>query len=128
MYGLLTGIGIICIIIGSAQIAIWNGDLHYEMLPTSIDGCSNETVVVDSIRNINKGADAVDDTFAIYKISFMWYGLDGSRTSERIAKKKLPEMLADDTHHAQHISRDFSGMLFSNCAVLLYSIFFFYDV
>lgn len=56
-------------IITNTQVAIGNAQLYHESLPTSIDGCIN---VVDSIQNISiTRLHTVDDTFALYKISFM---------------------------------------------------------
>lgn len=70
---MLAGIGVICIIIVNTQIAIGKGELHYESLPTSIDGCSsNATIIIDTFQNISPDMNAFDDTFAFYKISFMW--------------------------------------------------------
>lgn len=57
-------------VVTNTQVAIGNGQLYYGSLPTSIDGCSN---VVDSIQNISSvtSVHTIDDTFALYKISFM---------------------------------------------------------
>lgn len=60
---------VLLFIISNTQIAIGEGELHYDPLPTSIDGCSNETFVDDSVSSITN---TIDDTFAFYKISFMW--------------------------------------------------------
>lgn len=71
MCGILAGMGIVSIIIINTQIAIGNGKLHYEPLPTSIDGCTNGTVIGDSIQNMTTNIEVVDDKFAFYRISFM---------------------------------------------------------
>lgn len=62
------------IIIINTQIEIAKGNFHYDPLPTSIEGCSNETFAIGFNRNIITNINTVDDTFAFYKISFMWYG------------------------------------------------------
>lgn len=42
--GMIISMAIMCPIIVNTQYAISQGKLHYEILPTRIDGCSNETI------------------------------------------------------------------------------------
>lgn len=68
---------IVCTIITNTQVAIGNDQLHYEGIPTSIAGCTNETIFA---AKLVKGNDIPqsNDGFAFYKISFMWYGPIGA--------------------------------------------------
>lgn len=70
LYGIIISIALICMIIINTQIAIGNNLLHYEAIPTSIEGCSNGTILAEklSTKPINVQA---NDEFAFYKISFM---------------------------------------------------------
>lgn len=72
LYGILAGMTVVSVIIVRSQIAIAQGEFSYDPLPTSIEGCSNGTIVDDSVSSITKSLNTVDDTFAFYKISFMW--------------------------------------------------------
>lgn len=61
---------VVCLMITNTQIATGNGQLHYEMIPTSIAGCSNETTV--TLKPLaGSTIPQADDGFAFYKISFM---------------------------------------------------------
>lgn len=70
LYGVIISMVVICLIITNTQVAIANDLLHYEAIPTSIDGCTNETMVKANLMTASSIKQA-DDGFAFYKISFM---------------------------------------------------------
>lgn len=46
LWGMIISMAIMCFIIVNTQYEISQGKLHYEIIPTRIDGCNNETIAL----------------------------------------------------------------------------------
>lgn len=79
--GMIISMLVMLFIIVNAQYQAAKVNFHYEILPTRIDGCKNETIA--SFQNnfsnttSSQSHGIYDDGFAFYKISFQWYPLLG---------------------------------------------------
>ncbi|XP_031621567.1 uncharacterized protein LOC116339681 [Contarinia nasturtii] len=77
--GIIVSVAVVLMIVINTQYYISEGKLIYNVIPTSIDKCSNETLshIPQSAWTLPPN-EQDDDGFAFYKISFQWYPLIGS--------------------------------------------------
>ncbi|XP_012280964.1 sodium-coupled monocarboxylate transporter 1 [Orussus abietinus] len=73
--GAVVGLALVLWIGLGAQVAVFNGQIHLESKPISIDGCTclNSTTFLE-----DQFHDAQDtEVFFIYKVSYLWYSVIG---------------------------------------------------
>ncbi|XP_055297867.1 sodium-coupled monocarboxylate transporter 2-like [Sitodiplosis mosellana] len=74
--GMLISMASICFIIINTHYNISKGQFRYDVLPTSIDGCNNETIGQFQAPPKTFPSEP-DEGFALHKIAFQWYPLIG---------------------------------------------------